>query len=306
MAIALRLAAPSSRGVGLAMEGPSTPPAQPPQTQATATIELDVPWGLQAMQMPTQKEQAALFAQLDFNGEFFFALGTVLLQLCLTVARRAGNGVLSLAEVDAAVTAIWPTFTHRAAVLRAFRAVDPKSSGLIEPGSFGTLLAYLSAFAGILDEFDQIDTSHDHRLSDSTITKEEVVGACALLKVGVTTAEARQAFDRMEQVRPNHILFDDFAGWIAGRAPLQRPTPHESHSSAASLPACTEPLRCRREENRVAVVACAPVAGAAGQSGLVVAARPAIALCRCQGHHLAAAAASILAILTAVAPGPCR
>ena len=125
--------------------------------------------------------------------------------------------MLSLAEVDAAVTAIWPTFTHRAAVLRAFHAVDPQSTGLLDPGSFGSLLAYLSAFAGILDEFDQIDTSHDHRLSDSTITKEEVVGACALLKVGVTTAEARQAFDRMDQVRPNHILFDDFAGWIAGR-----------------------------------------------------------------------------------------
>lgn len=128
-----------------------------------------------------------------------------------------GNGVLSLAEVDAAVTAIWPTFTHRAAIVRAFRAVDPKGTGLLDPGSFGSLLSYLSAFAGILDEFDQIDTSHDHRLSDSTITKEEVVGACALLKVGVTTAEARQAFDSMEQVRPNHILFDDFAGWIAGR-----------------------------------------------------------------------------------------
>ena len=123
--------------------------------------------------------------------------------------------MLSLAEVDAAVTAIWPTFTHRAAILRAFRAVDPRAKGLIDPGSFGSLLAYLSAFASILDEFDAIDTSHDHRLSDSTITKEEVVGACALLKVGVTTAEARQAFDRMEQVRTNHILFDDFAGWIA-------------------------------------------------------------------------------------------
>ena len=31
-------------------------------------LHLEVPWGLQAMQMPTQKEQAALFAQLDFNG----------------------------------------------------------------------------------------------------------------------------------------------------------------------------------------------------------------------------------------------
>ena len=31
-------------------------------------LQVEVPWGLQAMQMPTQKEQAALFAQLDFNG----------------------------------------------------------------------------------------------------------------------------------------------------------------------------------------------------------------------------------------------
>ena len=31
-------------------------------------LHLEVPWGLQAMQMPTRKEQAALFAQLDFNG----------------------------------------------------------------------------------------------------------------------------------------------------------------------------------------------------------------------------------------------
>ena len=156
--------------------------------------ELQVPWGLQTMQMPTQKEQAALFAQLDFNG----------------------NGLLSLAEVDAAVTAIWPAFTHRAAILRAFRAVDPQGAGLIGAGAFGSLLAYLGAFSGILDEFDAIDTSHDHRLSDSTIAKDEVVGACALLKVGVTAAEARQAFDRMDPVRPNHVLFDDFCGWLAG------------------------------------------------------------------------------------------
>ena len=37
-------------------------------------LPLDVPWGLQAMQMPTQKEQAALFAQLDFNGAFLLLL----------------------------------------------------------------------------------------------------------------------------------------------------------------------------------------------------------------------------------------
>ena len=220
----------------------------PPDIQAAMERALEVPWGLQAMQMPTQKEQAALFAQLDFNGAWLAALPGLrggADRLTLT-ARVVGNGVLSLAEVDAAVTAIWPTFTHRAAVLRAFRAVDPQSTGLLDPGSFGSLLAYLSAFAGILDEFDQIDTSHDHRLSDSTITKEEVVGACALLKVGVTTAEARQAFDRMEQVRPNHILFDDFAGWIAGRkiglpssrarrSPSMRASPGASPRAARKL-----------------------------------------------------------------------
>ena len=70
-----------------------------------------------------------------------------------------GNGALSLAEIDKAVVDLWPQFTNRPALVRAYHSADKSPDGLITQSEFGTVLMYALYFNALWPKLERIENS---------------------------------------------------------------------------------------------------------------------------------------------------
>jgi Ca2+-binding EF-hand superfamily protein len=142
--------------------------------------------------LPTQEETDQMFRRWD----------------------TSGNGILSLAEIDAAVQSRWPQFDHKPSLMRAYRAADVNNDGLIKRREFHLLFEYLVYFTDLSNVFDEIDSNHDRRLSH-----HEFVEGCERLGIKATEEELEQEFVAMDMRDGGggFVLFDEFSIWCARR-----------------------------------------------------------------------------------------
>jgi len=68
-------------------------------------------------------------------------------------------------------------------------------------------------FNNLFHKFEEIDASHDRRLS-----LEEFVDGCAVVGVPVDRGEAEREFAKMDGNDGGYVLFDEFCVWCARRA----------------------------------------------------------------------------------------
>jgi len=142
------------------------------------------------MTIPSKEERAKVFRKMDNNG----------------------NGTLSLAEIDKAVIALWPSFNQKPALMRAYKAADVDGNGFVNRKEFRLLLEYLIYFNKIWDKFDEIDTSDDRKLD-----MDEFKKGCKILGETISGSEAEKEFKGMDKNGGGSVLFDEFCVWIAKR-----------------------------------------------------------------------------------------
>lgn len=70
-----------------------------------------------------------------------------------------GDGALSLAEIDQAVVDLWPEFTNKPALVRAYHSADKSTDGLITQSEFGTVLMYALYFNALWPKLERIENS---------------------------------------------------------------------------------------------------------------------------------------------------
>ncbi|CAF4160168.1 unnamed protein product [Rotaria socialis] len=77
-----------------------------------------------------------------------------------------GNGHLSLAEIDRAVTHFYPQLgIKKNAIMRAYKAADISGNGLVELKEFAKILELLHYYNKLSEVFEELDTNDDHRIS---------------------------------------------------------------------------------------------------------------------------------------------
>jgi Ca2+-binding EF-hand superfamily protein len=151
--------------------------------------------------MPSKEERDDAFRRMDYNG----------------------NGTLSLAEIDKAVVEVWPQFNHKRALMRAYKAADRNRDGFVERREFRLLLNYIMFFNRLWDEFDAIDTDHDHRLN-----LQEFQAGCGKVGLELSAVEAEEAFASMDDNGGGYVLFDEFCSWVRYQSPcLSRVLPSD-------------------------------------------------------------------------------
>ena len=140
--------------------------------------------------LPGKKERMALFDRFDFNG----------------------NGLLSLAEIDKAVVELYPHFDHKPALMRAYHAADVTGDGWIGRREFRLLLKYLTYFNDLWHKFEEVDVSHDRRISP-----DEFAHGCRAIGLELSSTEAYEEFRDLDQNGGGFVLFDEFCSWAARR-----------------------------------------------------------------------------------------
>ena len=76
----------------------------------------------------------------------------------------AGNGGLSLAEIDKVVRELYPTFDNKPALIRAYKAADRTGDGFITRKEFRLVLQGLRYFNGVWARFESLDSDDDRKL----------------------------------------------------------------------------------------------------------------------------------------------
>lgn len=132
------------------------------------------------------------------------------------------SGRLSLAEVDAAARDILhlDDFTSRLSsiLIRAFNQANSQganrgSADYVEFLEFRLLLCYIYDFFELQVMFDEVDSSHDGRISLEEFTK-----ALPLIeKWGLKIADADATFKEVDTDGAGMILFSEFAGWASAK-----------------------------------------------------------------------------------------
>jgi Ca2+-binding EF-hand superfamily protein len=146
---------------------------------------------------PTKEECAALWSKFDYNG----------------------NGILSLAELDKAVSELWPGLDHKPAIMRAYKAADnqqkqqesgsgqaDRGDGFLQKKEFRFFLGIVHYYNALWTLFEVADADADRKL-----TKPEFVRAASAL--GVQRPE--QVFEVVDSNHGGVVLFDEFCTWLA-------------------------------------------------------------------------------------------
>jgi hypothetical protein len=143
-----------------------------------------------SLPIPDKTELHALFKRMDTNG----------------------NGLLSLAEIDKAVSELWPQLNNKPAMMRAYKAADRSGNGFIERKEFRMLLNYLAYFNDVWHKFELVDTDGNRR-----IDWDEFQQQCDVFCSKLSAAEARTEFSMMDGDGGGFVRFDEFCIWCAHR-----------------------------------------------------------------------------------------
>eukprot|EP01051_Picozoa_sp_SAG22_P014355 SAG22_NODE_1729_length_3709_cov_2.780055_4_plen_225_part_01 len=138
---------------------------------------------------------------------------------------RTAAGVLSLAQIEDAVSNLFPGFKHgskRQILMRAYRAADAQKDGRIGKPEFQRLLAFFIFFSDCWQSLDAFDKSHGRKLSPADFKE----GCSRVLKLSPASADLQPAFESLDTNGNGYVLFDQFCSWAASR--------HASDSRAAA------------------------------------------------------------------------
>lgn len=159
-------------------------------------------------------------------GNFFAASSKAEAKALFKKFDTSGNGSLSMSEVSTAIGQHFPDFHNSRAIKLAYKAADEDDSGVIGIGEFSRFLGFLGFFAGLAQEFAQIDADGDGRLS-----LREFLAAAELIDVPVPEEDLDAEFRTMDDNGGGFVTFDEFCSWCARRQlPQVRCYPHTSLS----------------------------------------------------------------------------
>ena len=130
-----------------------------------------------------------------------------------------GNGLLSLAEVDKGMRDVvkLPIISgFKPVLMRAFmaaktmvKAKTKNDEDFISKGEFRYLLKYLRQYYELWIAFDQIDTSHDHRVSHNEFLKCKPI----LESWGIDMSNPEAQWKKADSDGGGMILFIEFCDW---------------------------------------------------------------------------------------------
>ncbi|CAF1013027.1 unnamed protein product [Didymodactylos carnosus] len=117
-----------------------------------------------------------------------------------------GNGHLSLAEIDRAVTYFYPQFgTNKQAIMRAYKEADTSGNGFVELNEFGKIIDLLLYYDDISKVFQQLDRNKDKRISF-----EEFKKGHEILDIEYDdNVQLKQEFNSIDTNHGGYILFDE-------------------------------------------------------------------------------------------------
>ncbi|CAF1043604.1 unnamed protein product [Adineta steineri] len=125
-----------------------------------------------------------------------------------------GNGHLSLAEIDRAVTHYYPDLgTNKKAIMRAYKAADNGGNGFIELKEFAKLIEVLGYYDDLSKKFAQLDKDGDHRISFTEFKK----GFSLLNQDHLDDQHLKKEFNNIDKNGGGFILFDEFCMYMANR-----------------------------------------------------------------------------------------
>ncbi|CAF1195807.1 unnamed protein product [Didymodactylos carnosus] len=117
-----------------------------------------------------------------------------------------GNHILSLAEIDRAITYWNPEYgTDKRAIMRAFRAADSNGNGFVDLSEFGLLLDLLVYYNDLSQKFKVLDINGDKRISFDEFKKGYAQEGRSISD----RAELKREFDAIDTNHGGYILFDE-------------------------------------------------------------------------------------------------
>ncbi|KAL7566756.1 hypothetical protein ACA910_017804 [Epithemia clementina (nom. ined.)] len=130
-----------------------------------------------------------------------------------------GNGYLSLAECDRALTSMGKKLPQPV-IMRAFKAachvaqdngknLTKEGEAYIEFAEFRLFLVYLKKYTYLWEIFASLDTGHDRRIDINEFKK----GVKKLSKLGVTIDDPEKEFGIIDTDGGGQILFEEFGDW---------------------------------------------------------------------------------------------
>ena len=125
-----------------------------------------------SLELPTAEARDTLFRRMDGNG----------------------NGLLSLAEIDLAVSTLYPDFDHKPVLMRAYKAADESGDGWIGQREFRQLMRYLVYFNQMWDAFEAMDADVDRRITGP----EEFMVGCNAVGLQISAPDAQAQFREMD------------------------------------------------------------------------------------------------------------
>eukprot|EP00931_Biecheleriopsis_adriatica_P064109 TRINITY_DN38951_c0_g1_i1.p1 TRINITY_DN38951_c0_g1~~TRINITY_DN38951_c0_g1_i1.p1 ORF type:complete len:450 (+),score=94.54 TRINITY_DN38951_c0_g1_i1:59-1408(+) len=123
-----------------------------------------------------------------------------------------GNGILSLAEIEAAIRDKAPALDNSPVLLRAYKATFRQGDGFVHKSEFRALLRNVLYFNKCYRLFELADGNHDRKLDHN-----EFRSGCVKLGLRLTPDEAFDEFNFMDHNGGGKVLFDEFCKWASAK-----------------------------------------------------------------------------------------
>ena len=161
------------------------PPAFPREGQASSPASKEV-------KQISKEDAKKLFKQFDFNG----------------------NGILSLAEIDKAVSELFPGKFSKPTLIRAYKSADISGDSFIQFKEFKKVLELLEEYQQLWEKFQAFDANGDRRIS-----LDEFERGYSQISTKPLSKEALQReFMSFDSNNGGFILFDEFVMKISEKS----------------------------------------------------------------------------------------